>query len=80
MKNYIGVKIVKARPGTMAEAQAMQSKCLLEVAERTLKQAGIKNREGYIVTDTGGKIEWMSKDSFNRTYRLLECEDFINEK
>ena len=24
MKNYIGVKIVKAKPGTMAEAQAMK--------------------------------------------------------
>ena len=46
MKNYIGVKIVKAKPGTMAEAQAMKSKCSVEVQEKIFKQSGTKNEMG----------------------------------
>lgn len=35
MKNYIGVKIVKAKPETMAEAQAMKCGCPVEVQKKS---------------------------------------------
>ena len=49
MKNYIGVKIVKAEP---------QEK---------------DGRPGY-------KVSWSPKDVFEKAYRILDCEDFINKK
>ena len=49
MKNYIGVKIVKAKPGTMAEAQAMKCGCPVEIQKEIFRKSGTKDREGYIV-------------------------------
>ena len=80
MKNYIGVKIVKAKPGTMAEAQAMKCKCPVEVQERIFKQSGTANQEGYIVKYPDGYISWSPKDAFEKAYRELDCTDFINEE
>lgn len=78
MKNYIGVKIVKAKPGTMAEAEAMKAKCSVEVTERMFKNSGTKNLEGYIVMYPDGYISWSPKDVFEKAYRPLECEEFIS--
>lgn len=78
MQNYIGVKIVKATPGTMAEAQAMKCKCSVEVQEKILEQSGTENLEGYIVKYPDGYISWSPKDVFEKAYRPLECEEFIN--
>lgn len=80
MKNYIGVKIVKAKPGTMAEAQAMKSKCPVEVQERIFKQSGTVNQDGYIIKYPDGYISWSPKDVFEKAYRPLDCEEFINEQ
>ena len=55
MKNYIGVKIVKAEPE---------------------KKKGIA---GYKVVYPDGYTSWSPKDVFEKAYRPLDCEDFINE-
>jgi hypothetical protein len=56
MKNYIGVKIVKAEP---------QEK---------------DGRPGYKVAHPDGYVSWFPKDAFEKAYRILDCEDFINKK
>ena len=56
MKNYIGVKIVKAEP---------------EVKD---------GKEGYKVVYPDGYTSWSPKDVFEKAYRVLDCEDFINDK
>lgn len=79
MKNYIGVKIVKAKPGTMAEAQAMKCGCSVEVQKEIFRKSGTKDREGYIVKYPDGYISWSPKEAFEEAYRELSCEDFIKE-
>lgn len=79
MKNYIGVKIVKAMPGTMAEAQAMKSGCPVEVQRKIFQQSGTKDQEWYIVKYPDGYISWSPKEVFEEAYRELVCTDFINE-
>ena len=56
MKNYIGVKIVKAVP---------QEK---------------DGKPGYKVVYPDGYVSWSPKDVFEKAYRILDCEDFINKK
>lgn len=80
MKNYIGVKIVKAKPGTMAEAQAMKCGTTVEVQQRIFKKSGTKDREGYIVKYPDGYISWSPKEAFEEAYRELKCEDFIRDE
>lgn len=80
MKNYIGVKIVKARPGTMAEAKAIVNRSTVEVQEELLKKAGKPNEKGYIVMYPDGYVSWSPKDVFEKAYRVLDCEEFINDK
>jgi len=79
MKNYIGVKIVKAMPGTMAEAQAMKCGCPVDVQKKISQQSGTKDQEGYIVKYPDGYISWSLKEVFEEAYRELVCTDFINE-
>ena len=54
MKNYIGVKIVKA--------------------ERKEK----KGVPGYAVKYPDGYVSWSPKETFEKAYRELDCQDFIN--
>lgn len=56
MKNYIGVKIVKAEP---------QEK---------------NGRPGYRVKYPDGYESWSPKSAFEKTYRELDCKDFINSE
>ncbi len=79
MKNYIGVKIVKAMPGTMAEAQAMKCGCPVDVQKKIFQQSGTKDQEGCIVKYPDGYISWSPKDVFEKAYRSLDCKAFINE-
>ena len=54
MKNYIGVKIVKAEP---------------------------KDNNGvpvYAVKYPDGYVSWSPKETFEKAYRELDCQDFIN--
>ncbi len=55
MLNYIGVKIVKAKPEEK------------------------DGRPGYKVLYPDGYVSWSPKDVFEKAYRILDCEDFINE-
>lgn len=80
MKNYIGVKIVKAKPGTMAEAQAMKCGCPVEVQKEIFHKSGTKDRDGYIVKYPDGYISWSPKEVFEAAYRELKDEvEFIND-
>ena len=80
MKNYIGVTIVKAKPGTLAEAQALKNRVPVETQERIFKKSGTANPNGYIVMDSEGKVSWSSKEEFEKKYKVLDCEDFIKNQ
>lgn len=56
MRNYIGVKIVKAEP---------QNK---------------DGRPGYQVKYPDGYVSWSPKETFEKAYRELNCEEFINSE
>ena len=77
-KTYIGVKIIKARPGTMAEAQAIKSKCPVEVQQEIFRKSGTVDKDGYIVFYPDGYVSWSPKETFEKAYRELDCLDFIN--
>lgn len=77
MKNYIGVKIVKAEPGTMAQAQAMRSGCPPKTREK-ISKVSEGEEIGYIVKYPDGYISWSPKDVFENAYRELDCKEFIN--
>ncbi len=77
MKLYIGVKVVKARPGTMAEAQAMKCKCPEDTQKRISQNIDSEDRDGYIVVYPDGYVSWSPKDVFEKAYRELDCKDFI---
>ncbi len=77
MKNYIGIKIVKAMPGTMAEVQAIKSGISYEEQMEIFQKTGTKDTEGYIVKYPDGYISWSPKEVFESAYRELEWEDFI---
>lgn len=80
MKNYIGVKIVKAKPGTMTEAQAMKCGCSVDVQKKIFYESETKDREGYRVKYPDGYESWSPKATFEKAYRELECKDFINSE
>ena len=54
MKNYIGVKIVKAEP--------MEK----------------DSNPGYRIKYPDGYVSWSPKETFEKAYRELDCEGFIN--
>ena len=37
-------------------------------------------RPGYKVVYPDGYVSWSPKDVFEKAYRILDCEDFINKK
>lgn len=57
MKNYIGVKIVKAMPGTMAEAQAMKCGCPVDFQKKISQQSGAKDRR--VHCEISGRLHLM---------------------
>lgn len=73
MKQYIGTKIIKAQPGTMAESQALRSGMSIEQAKRMFKNSGTKDQDGYIVEYPDGYISWSPTKAFEEAYR--ECEN-----
>lgn len=76
MKQYIGTKIIKARPGTMAEAQALKCGCPVEVQERIFKNSGTVNQKGYIVEYEDGYISWSPTHAFEGAYRPCDNMTF----
>lgn len=73
MKKYIGTKIIEARPGTHAEAEALKGDFPVEVAERMFRNSGTVNRDGYIVKYPDGYISWSPPEAFEEAYR--ECDN-----
>lgn len=72
MKNYIGVKIVKAEPMTKGEFEKRKG-AVSPLLEKD-------STEGYMVKYPDGYVSWSPKDVFETAYRPLDCEEFINEK
>lgn len=68
MKRYIGTKIIEAKPGTMAEAQALKSNYPLELREKVTD-----GPNGYVVKYEDGYISWSPKEVFEGAYR--ECDN-----
>lgn len=82
MKTYIGVKVVKARPCTLAEAQALRIRFPigLPVDARNKKRMKDLCEEGYLVEDSMENVRWMPKGNFEREYRAIDCKGFVNEE
>ena len=72
MKNYIGVKIVKAQPMTKGEFSKMKG-----AASPLLEES---KEPGYVVKYPDGYISWSPKETFEKAYRELDCKDFINSE
>ena len=73
MKQYIGVKIIKAKPGTMAEAQAIKSHFPSKMIKDSIQD---KEPDGYIVEYADGYISWSPKDVFEEAYRPCDNMTF----
>ena len=69
MKTYIGTKVIKAKPATMAEAQAVKSGISVEDSKRMFRNSGTKDQEGYAVEYEDGYISWSPKETFEKAYR-----------
>lgn len=72
MKKYIGTKVILAKQGTEAEAQALKCNCPVEVQESIFKKSGTVNRDGYIVKYSDDYISWSPKEQFERAYRAVD--------
>lgn len=72
MKKYIGTKIIKAKPATMAEAQALKSGISAEDSKRMFRNSGTKDQDGYAVEYEDGYISWSPKDVFEGAYQCVE--------
>lgn len=73
MKTYIGTKIIKAQPGTMAESQALKSGMSIEQAKNMFRNSGTRDQDGYIVEYPDGYISWSPTKAFEEAYR--ECDN-----
>lgn len=73
MKNYIGVKIVKAEPMSEGEFNKQTRRSLSPLMEKSTEP-------GYKVVYPDGYVSWSPKDVFEKAYRELDCVDFINDK
>ena len=73
MKKYIGTKIIKAMPGTMAESQALKSGMTIEQAKNMFRNSGTRDQDGYIVEYPDGYISWSPTKAFEEAYR--ECDN-----
>ena len=72
MKNYIGVKIVKAEPMTKGEFEKMRGAVSSMLEDDTTP--------GYMVKYPDGYLSWSPKSVFEKAYRELDCQDFINSE
>lgn len=63
MKKFIGTKVVKAEPMTMAEAQ--------KVLGREIKPATVEE-DGYLVEYKDGYKSWSPKSVFEEAYKPIE--------
>ena len=82
MRTYIGVKIVKARPCDLAEAQALRIKFPIGLPSDARNKSRIKDlsKEGYLVEDSMENVKWFPKEIFEREYRAIDCNGFADEQ
>lgn len=73
MKQYIGTKIIKAKPGTMAEAQALKGGMPIDQAKRMFRNSGTVDKEGYVVEYEDGYVSWSPAEAFEKAYR--QCDN-----
>ena len=67
MKKYIGLKVVKAEPMTMTEAQ--------KVLGREIKPATVEE-DGYLVEYKDGYKSWSPKSTFEEAYHEVSSVNF----
>ena len=72
MKKYIGTKVVKAKPATMAEVQALKSGISVEDSKRMFRNSGTVDPDGYAVEYEDGYISWSPKEAFEKAYRQTD--------
>ena len=70
MKKYIGIKVIKAEPMTMKEAQKVLGRKIA-----TLKPVTVEEN-GYLVEYKGGYKSWLPKDVLEETYREVGSVNF----
>ena len=73
MEQYIGTKIIKAKPGTMAEAQALRGGMSIEQAKAMFRNSGTVDKDGYVVQYEDGYVSWSPKEAFENAYR--QCDN-----
>ena len=76
MKQYIGTKIIKAKPGTMAEAQALKGGMPIDQAKRMFRNSGTVDKEGYVVEYEDGYVSWSPAEAFEKAYRQCDSMTF----
>lgn len=76
MKQYIGTKIIKAKPATNIESAAIKSRCDVEAVREEYVKAKIPEREGYHVVYADDYESWSPKDVFEAAYRPCENMTF----
>lgn len=67
MEQYIGTRIVKAKPITKAEYAN---------GRLTMQEDNLTGEEGYMVEYPSGRISWVYKDIFEETYRKTSGMSF----
>ena len=60
-KSYIGVKLIKAKPATFGEAQAVLKRPATE-------KDPVQDTPGYLVQYTDGYTSWSPKDIFDKSH------------
>lgn len=70
MKKYIGIKVIKAEPMTIKEAQKVLGRKIA-----TLKPVTVEEN-GYLVEYKDGYKSWSPKDVFEESYREVGSVDF----
>lgn len=60
-KNYVGIKHIKAKPATWAEAQAVLNRPVSE-------KDPAPDTPGYLTQDTDGYLSWSPKDTFDEAH------------
>ena len=73
MKKYIGTKFIEAKPGTMAEAQALKGGMPIEQAKAMFRNSGTVDKDGYVVQYEDGYVSWSPKEAFENAYR--QCDN-----
>lgn len=75
MKQYIGTKIIKAKPATMAEAIAIKNRTPIDLVLKDMKPDEAV-RDGYCVQYSDDYVSWSPKDVFEEAYRPCDNMTF----